>query len=70
MKSIAIVLFTGAVAAAFAREGFPITTDSPSFSDGTLIIPKGRWQIDFRTASGIKQTRDGSFFGFGIAYRF
>lgn len=26
--------------------GFPITTDRPSYSDGTVIIPKGRWQIE------------------------
>lgn len=31
---------------ALAQDGLPITTDRPSFSDGTLIVPKGRWQIE------------------------
>jgi len=31
---------------ALAQDGFPISTDRPSFSDGTSIIPKGRWQVE------------------------
>lgn len=33
-------------AAGYAQDGFPISADRPSFSDGTEIIPKGRWQIE------------------------
>ncbi len=31
---------------ALAQDGFPVAADRPSFSDGTLIIPEGRWQIE------------------------
>ena len=36
----------GLTASAVAQDGFPISTDRPSFSDGTGIIPKGRWQLE------------------------
>lgn len=29
-----------------AQDGYPISTDRPSFSDGTQIIPLGRWQLE------------------------
>ncbi|HMS56013.1 MAG TPA: hypothetical protein PKA27_11495 [Fimbriimonadaceae bacterium] len=38
------------------QDGFPISTDRPSFADGTLIIPKGRWQVE----SGATLNRVGS----------
>lgn len=46
MKTISIALIATMAGAAFAQDGFPISTDRPSFSDGTLIVPKGRWQIE------------------------
>lgn len=46
MKTISIGLIATMAGTAFAQDGFPITTDRPSFSDGTLIVPKGRWQIE------------------------
>lgn len=46
MKTLISVLIAGLSGAALTQDGFPITTDRPSFSDGTLIVPKGRWQIE------------------------
>ncbi|MGV3618436.1 MAG: transporter [Fimbriimonas sp.] len=48
---IATLVLTLLVAKAAAgqsdlRPGFPITTDRPSFSDGTLIVPKGRVNLE------------------------
>lgn len=42
--AVAASVLAGAFAA--AQDGFPISTDRPSFSDGTGIIPKGQWQIE------------------------
>ncbi len=42
-------------AASHAQDGFPISTDRPSFSDGTGIVPHGRVQIE----SGYTWTRVG-----------
>lgn len=44
------------VGPAHAQDGFPISTDRPSFSDGTGIVPKGRWQIE----TGCTFTKAGS----------
>lgn len=46
MKTLLPVLLGGAAGIALGQNGLPITTDRPSFSDGTLIVPKGRWQIE------------------------
>lgn len=44
MKTMAILLGTALVSVAMSQD--VISTDRPSFSDGTLIVPKGRWQIE------------------------
>lgn len=46
MKVTSIAVLFGCSALGVCQSGFPITTDRPSFSDGTLIMPKGRWQIE------------------------
>lgn len=48
MKTRVVLCLAFAIPAlrAFAQDGFPISTDRPSYSDGTGIIPKGRWQLE------------------------
>lgn len=48
MKLHPLLLLTtcGTAGSAAAQDGFPISTDRPSFSDGTGIIPKDRWQLE------------------------
>lgn len=59
MKTTSTIILASVAGACVAQDGFPITTDRPSFSDGTLIVPKGRWQIE----AGYTQTNtDGSRF--------
>jgi len=45
---IAIFSLLAVAAGAHGQDssGFPISTDRPSFSDGTAIVPKGRWQLE------------------------
>lgn len=45
-RSVFCLSLLSVVAVIHAQDGFPISTDRPSFSDGTGIIPKGRWQIE------------------------
>lgn len=40
------LLATSVVHAQDARPGFPISTDRPSFSDGPLIVPRGRVNLE------------------------
>lgn len=47
MNRIVVCLgFASLTGIGHAQSGFPISTDRPSFTDGTGIIPQGRWQIE------------------------
>lgn len=51
----------------------PTTKDGPdaSFADaGVTYLLNKNTQVDFRVGTGFNSGRDGSWFGFGIAYRF
>lgn len=45
-RFLTLVTTLGVVVASQAQDGFPISTDRPSFSYSTGIIPIGRWQIE------------------------
>ena len=50
MSRIATMLgLVGVAPICFAQTGFPVSSDRPSFTDGTGIIPIGRWQIETGT---------------------
>ena len=53
------------VAAATTSQAQTISTDRPSFSDGTLIVPKGHWQLEsgatWNRVSGANSSTIGEF---------
>jgi hypothetical protein len=44
--ALGLLIVGNASAQSDVRPGFPITTDRPSFSDGPLIVPKGRGNLE------------------------